>query len=379
MSITTRNARLRDDLRPHGEVSAKCTGCVFFGECGGIEPKRTLFKEDCFDRNCCGDGTCDNVCPYKGNFLSRCQEVGGLRFKDLKPIEQTPVPIPRYVPLIHHGYSRVELLECQVVALSTSQVFRLDKSGAYRPIAETAESLRSLFRLQPSTKIILRGTAKDPPLERYWKYRRQYDAPQIMAGLGLSLVIGPNFSHFLDVPRTDNLFNRKRQLICLDEMGEAGLNPVPHLNAVMPGDWSFWKDYLRSNNSIRQVAVEFQTGNKREVEGSKTVLRLSRLRDQLGRDLHPILIGGTQFLTRVAYEFDEFTLIDSTPFMKGVNRMAFDSSKAGRAWVEKRTSPGEPIDPLIAQNIAEYSTWVDRRCDSVSRRKEVLPIQMTNS
>lgn len=374
MSVTTRNGRQREDLRPHGEVSAKCTGCIFFADCGGIEPRRSLFREDCFDINCCRDGSCDNVCPYKGDFPSRCQEVGGIRFDELRPIEQTPVPIPRYVPLVHHGYSRVEALDCPVVALSTSEVFRLDRSGVYRPIAETAEALRSLFRLQPSTKIILRGTAKDPPLERYWKHRRRDGAPGRMAALGLSLVVGPNYSHFLNVPRTDNLFNRKRQLICLGEMAGAGLNVVPHLNAVMPGDWSFWKDYLRSNPSIRQVAVEFQTGNKRGAEGTKAVLRLSRLQDQLGRCLHPILIGGAQFLTRVAWEFGDFTLIDSTPFMKGVNRLAFDATKAGRAWVERPTPPGEPIDPLIAQNIAEYSTWVDRRCSSVPGSGKVLPV-----
>jgi Domain of unknown function (DUF4417) len=377
VNVTNRNGRLRDDLRPHGEVSEKCTSCIFFADCGGIEPKRSLFKEDCFDRNCCNDGSCDNVCPYKGDFLSRCHEVGGLRFDDLKPIEQRPIPIPRYVPLIHHGYSRSDSLDCPVVALSTSEVFRLDKSGVYRPIAESAESLRSLFRLQASTTIILRGTAKDPPLERYWKYRRRDDAPRMMASLGVSLVVGPNFSHFLDVPRTDNLFNRKRQLICLGEMASAGLNPVPHLSAVMPGDWSFWKDYLRSNPSIRHVAVEFQTGNKRGAEGTKAVRRLSRLQDQLGRNLHPILIGAAQFLTRVACEFDNFTLIDSTPFMKAVKRMSFDDSKAGRAWVEERTSPGEPIDSLIAQNIVGYSAWVERRCGSVINRKEVPDYTMT--
>jgi hypothetical protein len=370
----TRNSRLREELRPHGEVSAKCTSCILFGDCGGIEPKRSLFKEDCFDRNCCGDGSCDNVCPYKGDFVSRCQEVGGIRFDRLKTIEQRPVPLPRYVPLIHHGYSRDGLLDRSVVALGTYQVFRLDKAGSYRPIADSAESLRSMFRLESTTKIILRGTAKDPPLERYWKYRRRDGAPRMMADLGISMVIGPNFSHFLDVPRTDNLFNRKRQLICLGEMASEGLNTVPHLSAAMPRDWSFWKDFLRSNATIRHVAAEFQTGNKRGVEGTKVIQRLSRLRDELGRSLHPILIGAGQFLTRAACEFDEFTLIDSAPFMKGVKRRSFDDTKAGRAWVEKRTSPGESIDNLIVQNIAGYSAWVDRRCDSVSRRREEVPI-----
>ena len=298
VSTTDRNKRLRDDLRPHGEISQKCTCCIFFGDCGGIEPKRSLFKEDCFDRTCCGKGSCDNVCPYKDDFLTRCQEVGGLRFDDIKPIEQHPVPIPRYVPLIHHGYRRNESLACPVVALDTYQVFRLDKAGIYSPIADSAEVApqrnSNWNRARRSSSGARRETARlnvtgstgvgtEPP--RRWRHS------------ALSLVIGPNFSHFLDVPRTDNLFNRKRQLTCLGEMAAAGLNPVPHLNAVMPGDWSFWKDYLRSNTSVRQVAVEFQTGNKRGAEGTKAVLRLSRLRDQLGRDLHPILIGGAQFLT----------------------------------------------------------------------------------
>jgi hypothetical protein len=129
MSVTTRNKRLRDELRPHGEVSAKCSDCIFFGDCGGIEPKRSLFSDDCFDLNCCHKGSCDNVCPYKGDFPSRCQEVGGLRFDDLRPIDQRLVPIPRYVPLIHHGYRRSESLACPVVALDTYQVFRLDNSS----------------------------------------------------------------------------------------------------------------------------------------------------------------------------------------------------------------------------------------------------------
>ena len=149
---------------------------------------------------------------------------------------------------------------------------------------------------------------------------------------------GPNFSHFLDVPRTDNLFNRKRQLICLGEMASAGLNTVPHFSAVMPRDWTFWKDFLRSNAGRSAMSPSrFQDrGNKLGVEGTKVVQRLSRLRDELGRSLHLILIGAGQFLTRVACEFDEFTLIDSAPFMKGVKRRSFDDTKAGRAWVEKR-------------------------------------------
>lgn len=54
-------------------------------------------------------------------------------------------------------------------------------------------------------------TAKDLPLERYWADRRCDQAPEQLDRLGVTLAIGPNFSHFLEVPRTDNLFNRERR------------------------------------------------------------------------------------------------------------------------------------------------------------------------
>lgn len=381
----SRYSRLREELRPHGVVSVKCPICLHYGDCGGIEPKRLLFKEDCFDVSChrsdptdnpCRNGTCNNVCPHNEQFLHRCSEVGGLQFDNIPKIDQSPTTLPRYVPLVHHGYGRSESLDWPVVGLKAYEILRLDNAGLYRPVADSPEALRAKFRLHPNTKIVVVGTDRDPPLERYWKYRRRDAVPQAMARLGISLAIGPNFSHFLDVPRTDNLFNRKRQLICLAEMASSGLSPVPHLSAVTPADWLYWKEFLRSNTTVRYAAVEFQTGNKQKAQGGKVIQRLSRLQKELGRPLHMIVIGGCQFLTRLAYEFDEFTLIDSSPFMKAVKRRSFDGSKAGRAWLENRTKPGESIDGLIAHNVAGYSAWVDWRCGSVSG-KEVQSLTET--
>ena len=112
-------------------------------------------------------------------------------------------------------------------------------------MAEDAPGLRRAFGLAPTASVILRGVGSDRCLERYWEYRRQDAVPEQMARLGLSLVVGPNFSHFLDVPGTERMSNRKRQLLCLDEMMRAGLSPVPHLNAVQPGEWRFWREYSR--------------------------------------------------------------------------------------------------------------------------------------
>src|SRR5690606_41634023 len=64
-----------------------------------------------------------------------------------------------------------------------------------------------------------------------------------------------------------SLFNRRRQLLCLAELHRAGVPIIPHLSAVMPEDWRFWRDFLERNPSLRFVAVEFQTGNKNPPQG----------------------------------------------------------------------------------------------------------------
>src|SRR6185295_1625969 len=128
------DAALRDELRPHGIPSARCPGCVHFGVCGGVEPDRPLI-DDCFSLSCCGKSNCDNVCPYGSGFVRWMYEVGGIRFDDLAPVTQGQLSLPRYIPLIHHGYSHRHRLEWPVVALDTYQVFRL-REKVYRSIAD---------------------------------------------------------------------------------------------------------------------------------------------------------------------------------------------------------------------------------------------------
>ena len=211
---------------------------------------------------------------------------------------------------------------------------------------------------------MLRGTAKDPKLELYWAHRRRDGAPQQLASLGTLAVIGPNFSHFLGVPRTENRFNRKRQLVCLEELCAGGLSTIPHLSAVMPGDWSFWREFLAERPSVTTVAIEFQTGNKGKTQGYKALENLALVQRDIGRALHPVIIGGGQFVDYVAGRFDRFTLMDGYPFMKAVMRQRFVAKK-GKRFVEPSYSlERQPIDDLVSQNIDSYSEWVESKLAS---------------
>jgi hypothetical protein len=368
-------ASLRDELRPHGTMARDCSKCVHFEECGGIEPKRLLFETDCFHmdyeycKSRCGAGVpdaCDLVCPHNPRYVKSLSQVGGLIFSDLPPLRQTPTELPLYIPLIHHGYCHRQPLSCPVVALDTYQVVKL-REDRMQTVADDPSKLRACFGLSPNASVILRGVASDRPLERYWSYRRRDAVPVQLARLNLLLAVGPNFSHFLDTPRTDNLFNRKRQLICLGEFQSAGLNPVPHLSATQPGDWRFWNQYLADNPTIRHVAVEFETGNRDRSEGRKVVKNLAAIQQSIGRPLHPLVIGGTQFLEQFAHQFADASFIDSTPFVKAAMRHAADWKGQRLGWDASITLVGQGVDNILGKNIEHYARWLEGRWRAATR------------
>jgi hypothetical protein len=91
---------------------------------------------------------------------------------------------------------------------------------------------------------------------------------------------------------------------------------------------------------------------------------MARLQDDLGRRLHPLVIGSGQFVEYVAARFPAFTLIDSEPFTRATRRRRFDGSAGARPWVETWTLLGQPIDRLVADNIERYAAWIEARAEA---------------
>jgi len=354
-------ADVRRELRPHGVVAVGCHECHFFKDCHGIEPERGLadcFAHHCGRGKCDDDGSCDNVCPYNPKYASFVAEVNDIRFDDLPPLKQRRHSLPSYVPMIDHASRRSVPLDYPVVALNPYHLFHV-KQGRYELKFQSGQELRSHYVLAPDCEIILRGIDDDPPLEKYWKYQRRDDAAGQLAKLGVQMMIAPNFSHFLDVVRTDNLFNRKRHLLCVSALASAGITAVPHLSGRQPGDWVFWKDYLLGNRSVKYVALEFETGNRTPEEAAAAVRRLEVLQDQVGRSLHPLIVGGRQIIERVARSFSRFTLIDSNPFFKSTHRQEIVVKGSRCEWVSHPLLPTMPIDGLLDTNLRLYAKQIN--------------------
>lgn len=370
------SAQVRRDLRPHGIIAPACRSCYWFKDCGGFQAERPMAT--CFEATCCefrgGDkATCNSVCPYKDDFPDWLSDTHGLSFDDLPSFNQPTLELPHYIPVIDHASRRRKPLAWPVVALNTSSVLRIGRrpGDQYSAVGDSRASIRQAFRVASDCRIVLNGVGRDKHLERYWENRLRSDAPNQLARLGVDAAIGPNFSHFLGVPRTDNLFNRRRQLICLGEMQSSGLPVVPHLNAVMPEDWRFWRILLEKNPTVRYVAVEFQTGNRTPHQGRRAIEHLVQIQTVINRPLHPIIVGGGQFVEYVATRFANFTLMDSMPLLKAMHRQYFDRSAGKNPWRQGFRLIGQDVDDFLLGNVQGYSALIKERIDAARKPGQI--------
>jgi hypothetical protein len=140
----------------------------------------------------------------------------------------------------------------------------------------------------------------------------------------------------------------------------------------MPGDWELWRRYLLLNDSVHVVAAEFQTGNRKRDQGIKLMDRIKWLECEVGRKLHPVAIGASQFAAELGARFPEFTIIDSEPFMKAIKRQRFEMGVRRPSWHTEYLLPGTGIEGLLMHNLREYSSWISHCAQSLrSKRRRI--------
>ena len=278
-----------------------CRYCAVKHDCDGSEAQGEFFG--CYSHHA-ASGVCQErgwTCPCNPEYLDRWRQAKtrpgvDRAFCALRGVGDS---LPQYIPAVHGRRYRAHPFLTRIAAVPLSQAVRTVGS-TYSPVASTPASLREHFGLCRDAAVLVLGVGKDPIIERYWQHRNAARIPEALAALGLSGMTCPNYSFFPDVPRTHTLWNRARMHLNLEELSAAGVSVVPHLNATTETDWRFWAALLKAAPSVFVVAKEFQTGNKRWDVGVAAILRMRRLQDELGRRLHPLLIGGAQFAGEAA-------------------------------------------------------------------------------
>ncbi|MFO0864725.1 MAG: DUF4417 domain-containing protein [Gemmataceae bacterium] len=338
---------------------ASCFDCNWHPSCGGVrDDQGYLFGDSCFARHCCGGkANCNYLCPSNPHFARMMNEVEGLNFANLPVLMQRKVRLPLYVPSILHASGRDRALGIPFAAIPVEEVFRRDRSGL-RAKATDPIGFRLALGLAPSTRIIINCVRPDADIERLWEYWRQDDLPAQLVKLDIEAVIAPNYSHLQGVPKLEIVGNRMRQLICVRDLANAGLLPVPHLSVIDPANWDWWKRYLQRNDNVSYVAFEFETGYKRRVEGEDAIERLAAVQAELGRSLHLIVVGGTQYRVMIQSHFRSTTFIDASPFWKTVNRYRARIDGTKMEWDKSPLPKGVPLDEMMAQNLSTYTEWM---------------------
>lgn len=342
---------LEPTSRPwRSEPALGCASCFMKNECGGWHDEGI----DCFQAGCCGKtDTCTYACVRADNFAKVYRDTGGFSSVQQWKLYQRQHDWPGYIPVIQNKSSRRAMLHRQVIAIPTSKLLRWGSSGekAYRSREDFCKS----FRLSRQTEIIALSVEKDPPLESYWKYRHIRSSAMRLKSLGINRVICPDFSTAVNLPRLDNLANRRRSLICAEEFSAVGISVVPFFLANHVADWQFWLWFLKEHPQITVIAKEFQTGASRRKVGEWHARALLELEQKLGRGLHLVAVGGRRFIPMLAH-LHGLTVMDSNPFMKSVKRRRLTIKN--QQWAASRTAKGAPIDELLNHNTCIYEQYI---------------------
>jgi hypothetical protein len=204
---------------------------------------------------CCGKPeTCDRVCRNNPDYVDRVREVGGFALDNVPRAPLLDAPeLRRLVPVIFHSNGRALAVPFSVAALPLYRMFDR-RSGAPR-FADHA-SLCAAFGIAQGTVVILTGTDRDPPLERWWGLGGELRRAAIRAlkGAGVRLVTTPNYSLFLDRPRWDDLHSIKRIALVHEEFLSEGMPAALHVNGCTETDFGRWGDYVAARPEITHLA-----------------------------------------------------------------------------------------------------------------------------
>lgn len=353
-----------------------CQRCGLREACGGLDNLEAAWgcMTQCGTHCATTNSECDYTCPrHMEDFVNRWWEVGGWPPKNMKQLPPQPMlDLPLYVPKIHHGHRRDIRLTMPMVAIPTFEVIGKRKDGSYGVRDQDAFRLKERFKVGENAGIMLVSVDYDQPLERYWRSRNASDEKVTIAleRLGVIAMTVPNYSFFDDAPRPHTLWNRQRMIRAAEELSDAGITVIPHLNALTHFDWDFWRSFLMAQKGMHYISKEFQTGLSFKERAYPAIERLQKLQDEIGRELHPIVHGAAHFIDALAPAFKRFTIVDTVPFFMTMYRKVLVKESTG-AYAKKQylTPDGQPLDLLLEHNITEYAQKLEMATECVRKLK----------
>jgi len=346
--------------------SLGCRSCPEYGLCGGLRTRAHLF--DCLDLcRCDRPDRCDNVCRNSSSYPDRVREVGGFGFDAIPTTVAFSAPeLPEIIPMLYHGSCRIRRIRLEAVALSLYEMFDRN-SGTSR--FESRERLAEAYCIDKSGLVALSGTDRDRPLEAWWALgeKKRRNLIRNMRELGVALATVPNYSLFTDTPRWTDLHAMKRIALVHHEFLLEGMPAALHVNGRTETDFLRWMQYLNEHPEITTLSYEFTTGAGYVARRKQHISWLSGLARDVARPLRLVVRGAGEILPELRRAFARVTAIDTTAFVKTMNRQRALLGDTGTInWRKEPTAVGAPIDDLFEHNIRAVSEQFARKNQSAA-------------
>ncbi len=328
-----------------------CNLCREFELCGGLRVNTAFF--DCLRFCCHNSENCDRVCRNNSDFVDRVREIGTFDLQNVPraPILEAPM-MPYFIPVVFHGNRRSMPINSEAVALPLFRMFNRKDS---KPLFNEYTALCEDFVIQPGTKIILTGTAKDAPLERWWGLggEKRRTIIRALKSAGVGLITTPNYSLFVDRPRWDDLHSIKRIAIIHEEFLREEMPTGLHVNGRTEADFERWIDYINTRPEITHISYEFTTGTGYAKRYKQHAIWLATIAKNVSRPLHLVVRGNSKVLPVLANAFAHISFLETSSFMKTVKRQrAHITANGALNWRASPTDSGATLDALFAHNLA---------------------------
>jgi hypothetical protein len=152
----------------------------------------------------------------------------------------------------------------------------------------------------------------------------------------------------------------KRIAICWSELVQAGIPTSLHLNARTDRDYERWTEFVAERDDVRSVALEYATGAAKQNRGEWHTEKLVALAAAVPRPLQLVVRGGQVHLDELYNAFSEVVFIDTTSFMKTINRQRLTRRFDGKAdWQPAATPKAHPLDVMLAHNVLAFAKVIE--------------------
>lgn len=353
-------ARKLTDSPGNFPLALGCPSCRHFETCGGLSIEEGVF--DCLAFCCAKQESCSLVCRRKSElFAEQMREIDSFEFGNVARTPAIGVDLnDDIVPLIYHGSSRANALSHEVMALRLADLINF-RSAKLR--FETRAALCQAFRIDEGATLILTGVDHDQRIEPWWALGdKRIRIIEQLRQIGVALVTAPNFSVFLDHPRTDDLHAMKRIALVFAEFQLGGIACALHAHGRTEHDFRRWALFIRERPEIQSLSYEFITGPAAKARRPFHLEQLEMIAKMAGRDLDIIIRGKPDVIPFLRQHFRQVIYIESGTFVKTINRQRAERvGNRDLIWATMPTDLGAPIDALFQHNAHERIAYLRNR------------------